>query len=193
MTATRRYDAVAMILHWLTAAAVLGLLVAGMTMTRLQPGSALQFSLYQLHKSVGITVLALTLIRLGWRLAHRPPALPDSMPGWERLAAALGHLALYGLLVAMPLTGWAVVSVSPYNIPTVLYGLVPWPHLPGLATLPHADKHSAEEVLKQLHDAGAWIMLALLAVHAGAAVRHLLWLRDGVMERMLPRWRPTPS
>ena len=193
MTATRRYDAVAMILHWLTAAAVLGLLVAGMTMTRLQPGSALQFSLYQLHKSVGITVLALTLIRLGWRLAHRPPALPDSMPGWERRAAALGHLALYGLLVAMPLTGWAVVSVSPYNIPTVLYGLVPWPHLPGLATLPHADKHSAEEVLKQLHDAGAWIMLALLAVHAGAAVRHLLWLRDGVMERMLPRWRPTPS
>ena len=193
MTATRRYDAVAMILHWLTAAAVLGLLVAGMTMTRLQPGSALQFSLYQLHKSVGITVLALTLIRLGWRLAHRPPALPDSMPGWERRAAALGHLALYGLLVAMPLTGWAVVSVSPYNIPTVLYGLVPWPHLPGLATLPHADKHAAEEVLKQLHDAGAWIMLALLAVHAGAAVRHLLWLRDGVMERMLPRWRPTPS
>ena len=193
MTATRRYDAVAMILHWLTAAAVLGLLVAGMTMTRLQPGSALQFSLYQLHKSVGITVLALTLIRLGWRLAHRPPALPDSMPGWERLAAALGHLALYGLLVAMPLTGWAVVSVSPYNIPTVLYGLVPWPHLPGLATLPHADKHAAEEVLKQLHDAGAWIMLGLLAVHAGAAVRHLLWLRDGVMERMLPRWRPTPS
>ena len=156
-------------------------------------GSALPFSLYQLHKSVGLTVLALTLIRLGWRLAHRPPALTDSMPGWERRAAALGHLALYGLLVAMPLTGWAVVSVSPYNIPTVLYGLVPWPHLPGLATLPHADKHSAEEVLKQLHDAGAWIMLALLAVHAGAAVRHLLWLRDGVMERMLPRWRPTPS
>ncbi|MEI7606988.1 MAG: cytochrome b [Rhodospirillaceae bacterium] len=193
MTASNRYDTVAMILHWLTAAAVLGLLVAGMTMTRLQPGSALQFSLYQLHKSVGITVLALTLIRIGWRLAHRPPVLPETMPGWERRAAAAGHLALYGLLLVLPLTGWAVVSVSPFNIPTVLYGLMPWPHLPGLATLPPADKHAAEAVLKQLHDAGAWTMLGLLAVHVGAAVRHLLWLRDGVMERMLPRWRPTPS
>ena len=61
---------------------MLGLLVAGMTMTRLHPGSALQFSLYQLHKSVGITVLALTLVRIGWRLAHRPPPLPPTMPLW---------------------------------------------------------------------------------------------------------------
>ena len=189
MTATRRYDAVAMILHWLTAAAVLGLLVAGMTMTRLHPGSALQFTLYQLHKSVGITVLALTLARLGWRLAHRPPPLPETMPAWERLAAGATHLALYGLLLGLPLTGWAVVSASPFNIPTVLYGLLPWPHLPMLATLDPAGKHAAEAVLKQLHDAGAWTMAALLALHVGAALRHHFQLRDGVMARMLPRWR----
>ena len=189
MTTSNRYDTVALTLHWLTAAAVLGLLVAGMTMTRLHPGSALQFSLYQLHKSVGITVLALTLARIGWRLAHRPPPPPDSMPAWERFAAGAAHLGLYGLLLGLPLTGWAVVSASPFNIPTVLYGLLPWPHLPGLASLAPAAKHAAEAALKQIHDAGAWTLLALLALHVGAALRHHFWLRDGVMARMLPRWR----
>ena len=167
---------------------MLGLLVAGMTMTRLHPGSALQFSLYQLHKSVGITVLALTLVRIGWRLAHRPPPLPPTMPLWERRAAAAGHLGLYALLLAMPLSGWAAVSASLFNIPTVLYGLLPWPHLPGLATLAPPAKLAAEALLKQIHDAGAWTMLALLALHVGAALRHHFQLRDGVMARMLPRW-----
>ena len=188
MTATNRYDSVALVLHWLTAAAVLGLLVAGMTMTRLHPGSALQFSLYQLHKSVGITVLALTLVRIGWRLGHRPPPLPPAMPAWERRAAAAGHLGLYALLLGLPLSGWAAVSASPFNIPTVLYGLLPWPHLPGLATLAPSAKLAAEALLKQIHDAGAWTMLALLAAHVGAALRHHFQLRDGVMARMLPRW-----
>ena len=189
MTATNRYDSVALVLHWLTAAAVLGLLVAGMTMTRLQPGSALPFSLYQLHKSVGITVLALTLLRIGWRLAHRPPPLPESIPAWERRAAGAAHFALYALLLGLPLTGWAVVSASAFNIPTVLYGVLPWPHLPMLVGLGPADKHAAEAVLKQMHDAGAWTMIALLALHVGAALRHHFQLRDGVMARMLPRWR----
>ncbi|MDR3515701.1 MAG: cytochrome b [Azospirillaceae bacterium] len=186
MSRSRRYDAGAIAIHWLTALAVIALLAMGLTMTSLRPGSALQFSLYQWHKSVGITVLALSLIRLLWRLAHRAPALPASMAPWEQWAAHAGHLALYGLLFAMPLTGWAVVSASPYNIPTVLYGLIPFPHLPILATL--QDKKPVLAVLEQIHSAGAWIMIATLVGHIAAALRHQFLLRDGVMERMLPRF-----
>jgi cytochrome b561 len=182
-----RYTPVAIVLHWLIALAILALLVMGFVMTSLPLGSHLQFVLYQLHKSVGITVLLLSLLRLAWRLSHKPPALPDHMPGWEQLLAHLGHFALYGLMIGMPLEGWALVSASVWNIPTVLYGVIPWPHLPFFSTL--ADKKSAEELLKQLHDAAAWIMVATLVGHIAAALRHHFLIKDDVMTRMLPRWR----
>jgi cytochrome b561 len=184
-TRGRRYDGVAMALHWLTALAVLGLLVVGLVMTDLPRGSALQFVLFQGHKSVGITVLLLTVARLAWRLAHRPPPLPASMPPWERAAAHAGHLGLYLFLLAMPLTGWALVSASPLNIPTVLYGVLPWPHLPILATL--ADKKPVAAALATTHGALAWILIALLVVHVGAALRHHVLLKDDVLRRMVPR------
>ncbi|MDO8606684.1 MAG: cytochrome b [Phaeospirillum sp.] len=180
MSSRLRYDPVAIALHWAMAAMILGLLVMGFVMTSLKPGSPLQFQLYQNHKSVGIAVLALTLLRLGWRLAHRPPALPDSMAGWERLAAHAGHAALYLLMLAMPLVGWAVVSTSSFNIPTVLFGTIPLPHLP----LPR-DLNAAA---KLLHEGGAWIMIATVIGHAGAALRHHHLLGDDVLRRMLPRF-----
>lgn len=182
-----RYTAVAILLHWLIAAAILALLVMGFVMTDLTPGSHLQFVLYQLHKSVGITVLALSLLRLAWRLGHRPPALPSHMPAWERLLAHLGHFALYALMIAMPLEGWALVSASIWNIPTVLYGVIPLPHLPVLSTL--ADKKPVEDLLKLGHEAAAWVMIATLAGHVGAALRHHFFQHDDVLTRMLPRWR----
>lgn len=180
MSSRLRYDPVAITLHWVMAALILGLLVMGFVMTALKPGSPLQFQLYQGHKSVGITVLVLTLLRLGWRLAHRPPPLPDGMPGWERLAAQVGHATLYVLMLAMPLVGWAVVSTSPFNIPTVLFGAIPLPHLP----LPREINTAA----KLLHQGGAWTMIATLAGHVGAALRHHHLLGDDVLRRMLPRF-----
>lgn len=186
MSSSLRYDGVAMFLHWLTALAVLGLIAMGLIMTDLPRGSALQFSLFQLHKSVGVTVLMLTLLRLAWRLAHRPPALPSEMPAWEKLAAHAGHLGLYALLFGLPLSGWATVSASPFNIPTVLYGVIPWPHLPVLSTL--SNKKPVAEALGGLHSAAAWILIALLVVHAGAALRHHFLLKDDVLRRMLPRF-----
>jgi len=184
MTPSTRYDTVAITLHWLSALAIVALLAMGWIMTDLTPGSSLQFSLYQWHKSVGITVLALTVLRLAWALTHRPPPLPTSMPAWEQLAARLGHLGLYGLLFAMPLLGWAVVSTSPFNIPTVLYGALPLPHLPGLAELP--DKKAVHELLKDGHELGALALVGLLCVHIAAALRHHFVLRDGVLMRMVP-------
>ena len=176
----KRYDLVAIALHWAMAALILALVVIGFVMTAQKPGSPLQFQLYQGHKSVGISVLVLALSRLGWRLAHRPPDLPESMAGWERLAAHAAHLALYGLMLGMPLLGWAVVSTSPFNIPTILFGVIPLPHLP----LPRGLNDTA----KLLHSAGAWILIATILGHAGAALRHHFLLGDDVLKRMLPRF-----
>ncbi|PKU24247.1 cytochrome b [Telmatospirillum siberiense] len=189
MSGSFRYDGVAVFLHWLTAVAIIALLAMGLIMTDLPKGSALQFSMFQMHKSVGISVLVLTLLRLAWRLAHRPPALPDDMPAWEKAAAHAGHLVLYLLLLGLPFSGWALVSASPFNIPTVLFGVLAWPHLPILSTL--ADKKPVAEALEDLHSAAAWVLIALLVVHIGAALRHHFLLKDDVLRRMLPRFSPS--
>lgn len=181
----RRYDAIAMTIHWLTALAIAAQLVMGWSMTSMKPGSYLQFSLYQWHKSIGMTVLALSIVRLLWRLAHRPPPMPAKMPVWERRLANLVHAALYLLLIALPLSGWAVVSASPFNIPTVLYGVLPLPHIPWLADLP--DKRAAESALKLVHKLAGLTLVTLLAGHVGAALRHHYRLHDDVLTRMLPR------
>lgn len=182
----RRYNAVAVALHWLTVLAILLLLAMGWVMTSLPLGSPLQFTLFQLHKSVGMTVLALTLFRLVWRLAHRPPPLPDSMGPLERLVAHLGHFGLYALLLGLPLIGWGVVSTSPYNIPTVLYGLIPLPHLAFLADL--ADRQALNKLLENGHGLAAYLLTALVVGHAAAALRHHFLLKDDVLARMLPRF-----
>jgi cytochrome b561 len=180
-----RYDAGAIALHWLIALAIAVQLTMGFSMTALRPGSFLQFQLYQAHKSVGMTILALSVLRLGWRLMHVPPPLPASMPIWEQRLARINHAALYILMLGMPLSGWAVVSASPLNIPTVLYGTVPLPHLPILSTL--SNKKAVEAVLEAIHETGAWILIALLVGHIAAAWRHHVLLHDDVLIRMLPR------
>lgn len=180
MSARNRYDRVAMSLHWLMAAAIIALLGLGFFMTGLKPGSPLQFKLYQLHKSVGVLVFLLALLRLGWRLGHRPPPLPESMGAPERLLAHAGHTALYGLMLGLPLAGWAVVSTSPYNIPTMVFGLVGLPHLP----LPR----DINALAKATHMIGGWLLAVTLTGHVGAALRHHFLLRDDVLARMLPQF-----
>ena len=185
-----RYTTVAIVLHWLIALAIVEQIALGLAMTQDGLAPMRQFQLFQLHKSVGITILLLVLLRVLWRLAHRPPPLPAAMPAVERRAAEGTHLVLYALLLLMPLTGWAVVSASPFNIPTVLYGIVPWPHLPVLPTL--HDKAPVEAVLKAVHAYGAWMLIALLALHVLAVLRHVLVLDDDVLWRMLPVF-PRPN
>ena len=182
-----RYTTVAIILHWLIALCIIALLVMGVWMTNYAHGFT-QFQLFQLHKSVGITVLALSLARLGWRLAHPAPPLPADMPRWEKFAARFTHVLFYVLMIFMPLSGWAIVSTASMNLPTVLYGIIPLPHLPGLDGLP--DKHAANHLFATAHYLEAWLMAGLLALHVGAACMHQFIRRDVVVHHMLPFVKP---
>jgi cytochrome b561 len=181
-----RYTAVAILLHWLIAAGILALIVIGLMMTQFsaQLPQMEVFKLYQLHKSIGITVLLLAVLRLLWRFTHRPPPLPGEVPAAEKGAAHGLHWLLYLFMIGMPITGWAVVSSSPFNLPTVLYDLVPWPDLPILPTL--ANKAAVSHALAWVHAYGSWILIALLAVHIGAGLRHHFIKRDAILGRMVP-------
>ena len=181
-----RYTTVAILLHWLIAAGIGALIVIGLIMTQLtrQISQMEIFTLYQLHKSIGITVLLLVVLRVLWRFTHRPPPLPSEMTAAEKGAAHGLHWLLYVFMIGMPLTGWAVVSSSPFNLPTVLFNLVPWPDLPVLPGL--ANKAAVSHVLGWVHAYGSWILIALLAVHIGAALRHQVFMRDPVLARMVP-------
>jgi cytochrome b561 len=181
-----RYSAVAILLHWLIAAGIVALIVIGLIMTQL--GARLPqmevFKLYQLHKSIGITVLLLGVLRLLWRLTHRPPPLPPEMPAAEKGAAHGLHWLLYLFMIGIPLVGWAVVSSSPFGLPTVLYGLVSWPDLPVLPGL--ANKAALSSALAWVHAYGAWSLIGLLVVHVGAGLRHHFIKRDAILGRMIP-------
>jgi cytochrome b561 len=180
-----RYTGVAITLHWVIALGILAQIVMGLAMTHLALPIGLKFQLYQLHKSIGVTILLAVALRLLWRLFHRPPALPAAMPSWEKQAATVTHIGLYAFMFALPLTGWALVSASPYNIPTVLFGVIPWPDLPILSTL--ADKHAAAAVLTFIHSRLAYILIGLLGLHIAAALRHHFLLHDNILRRILPR------
>jgi cytochrome b561 len=186
-----RYTAVAIILHWVMALGITTLAAIGLAMVHLHLPLQRKFELYQLHKSIGVTILLAALLRLGWRLLHTPPVLPTHMSPFEKTAAEGGHWVLYFCLFALPLTGWALVSASVLSIPTVLYGTIPWPHLPILSTL--SNKAPVEAFLKHLHAYGAWTLIAIVAGHAGAALRHHFIQRDDVLLRMLPRFGRSAS
>ena len=182
-----RYTFVAITLHWVMALGILALAGLGLIMVHIHLPLRERFALYQLHKSIGITILLAACLRLAWRMLHEPPALPAHMPPVEKMAAHGGHLVLYFLLFFLPLTGWALVSASVLHLPTYLYGTIPWPHLPVLSSLP--NKAPVEAVLKLIHRYVAWTLLALVVGHAAAALRHHFIAQDGVLQRMLPRLR----
>jgi cytochrome b561 len=181
---SERYGMVAMLLHWTIAIAILALLVMGTLMVRLTPGSSLQFDLYQLHKSLGITVLALSVARLLWRLFDPVPPLPTSLKRWEGALARATHIGFYVLMIVLPFSGWMMVSASVWNIPTVVFGAFTLPHLPILGGL--QDKKPVEGALKEVHEALAIGILMLLLLHVAGALKHHFVLHDDTLARMLP-------
>jgi cytochrome b561 len=182
-----RYSLVAMILHWLIALMIISLFAAGLWMHEAieEPASrALAFKVYQLHKSFGITVLLLTLLRLAWRFTHKPPPLPIRMKSWERLLARVSHMGFYVLMLAIPFSGWAMVSASPLGLPTIIFGLFEWPHIGPLAAI--ENKAPVEHLLKEAHELLAFAMIGLLLLHIIAALKHHFFDKDDVLARMLP-------
>jgi cytochrome b561 len=175
-----------MCLHWLIAFAIIAMLAIGWIMSDLPNSDPSKFGLFQWHKSIGITILALSIFRLVWRLMNPAPALPNNLKLWEKWAAKSTHWLFYALIIIMPLTGWIIVSTSKYNIPTMLYGLIPLPHIPGLEGLENkADIHGVSE---NMHGFLAYMIASLLVLHVGAALKHHVMNRDDVLLRMSPNW-----
>jgi cytochrome b561 len=195
-----RYTAVAIALHWLIAAAIVAMIFVGWWMTKAidQPATAkAAYYTFQLHKSTGLTILALSLVRIAWRLGHKVPPLPAGMTGWEKFAARATHVLFYVLMLVMPLSGWLYASTGwstpqnhAFNVPTIYYGLFQVPHIPGLAELPDPRRAAAADVFHTAHEKLAWAILALLALHVAAALKHHFVDRDAVLTHMLPFLKP---
>ncbi|NIJ09496.1 cytochrome b561 [Sphingomonas vulcanisoli] len=184
-TPSRRYSLVAIAFHWLIALLILFNLYLGWSMDHWATGMS-KFSIFQLHKSIGITVLALSVLRLLWRLTHKAPPFPATMQAWERTAASVTHWTFYALMIVLPFTGWIVVSASPLNIPTLLFKTVPLPHLGFVHDQPIGTRTAIDHGIGTTHLVLAYIFGALILIHIAAALKHQFIQRDGVLRRMLP-------
>lgn len=170
-----RYGAVAQTLHW----TIVVLLIVQVTLAVLAddlPRGVEKLMLVTRHKSFGITILALAILRIVWRLLNQPPPLPP-MPRWQRLAAHTSHWGMYVLLLVIPLTGWMYSSSA--NYPVSWFGLVQLPDLVG-------PSKPLNDLMHDLHETFATLLLVLIGVHIAAALKHQLWDRDGLLWRMLP-------
>jgi len=176
-----RYGLIAMTLHWTIAILVVFMLWFGRYMTDLPKGSFERLEAYQLHKSIGLTVLLLTLIRIGWRLVNRGPDPLPSLRGWELWLMKTVHYWFYILLVVIPLSGWIMTSASPLRVPIEFHGLFPWPFFPGVS-----QSEAAFELFKETHEFLGKGMIALIALHLLGVLKHTFITKDRVLKRMLP-------
>lgn len=177
------YGSVAIVFHWMIAALIIGQWGLGWAMEHLV-GLRLAFGLIQWHKSIGFLILALALLRLSWRLVNPRPVLPKGTNPLEKLAADAAHRSLYWLMFLLPLSGWALVSASVLEIPTYTFYLFIMPDLP----LERSEV--AETFWMTTHIVLGWILLAIVAAHVLAALRHHFLLHDDVLKRMI---RPAPQ
>lgn len=176
---TTRYTRVAVALHWTIAVLIVANLTIGLLHDSVLPGAI------PLHKSIGMLVLALSVVRLGWRLTHRPPPLPATVKRWEKGLAHAVHWLLYALMILMPLSGWVFTSASPKRHPLDFFGLFPLP------MFPVAQDKQVSNVVAERHEQLAWLMIALLVLHVGAALKHRIVDRDRTLDRMLPGVGPS--
>lgn len=214
-----RYGNLAIVLHWTIAALILYNLYLGLKYSGLGtlylfhipvfktlPGSPLvlglpyneagglaAFSILQLHKSIGFTVLGLTLIRLALRLTlYPPPPEPESLTHWEKVSSAIVHWGFYAIMLGLPLTGWVMVSGARINIPTLYFNneALQIPHLGFIRSLPRPQRIAVGDSFTDIHLRLVNVTFALLLLHIGAALKHQFVDRDAVVGRMIPFLRP---
>ena len=186
MNASTRYTHTAVILHWLVAVLIVINVALALTVD-LFP-DALVRPVVDLHKSIGITVLGLVILRLLWRISHRPPDFPPSYPRWERFAAHLGHGILYILILCVPISGWMHDSAwtEATSHPMSLFWLVPWPRLWFLTNLDPATKDVLHDQLGAVHRWFGYGLYTLFALHIIGALKHQFIDKEPELQRMLP-------
>lgn len=178
-SALLRYSRGAIWFHWIIAALVVANLALGLTYEEF--GRDLRPTLMGVHKSIGITILALSIARLGWRLTNRPPAFDPVLARWEAALARLTHWLFYALLIAIPLSGWLLGS---YNGRGVI-----WFWLVDLGTLPVGKDHDLHEFWEEAHGLLAYAMIGLIALHVAGALKHHLQGHRHLVGRMAPWMR----
>lgn len=176
------YHRVSRYLHWAMAALIFYMVFLGWTLEDKDGGL---FSRYQMHKSVGFLILLLTFVRLGLRHVYKAPPEIEG-PKWQMAAAKAVHIGFYVLMVALPLSGWALVSTAKVPVPTLWFGIIPIPHLP--------LDHSSHEIFENMHGLFAkLIFYVLIPLHVGAALMHHFIHKDETVTRMLPGLEPRPT
>jgi cytochrome b561 len=179
-----RYTTVAIALHWSIAALILLNLGTGFVMEGLpKPWKAV---VVPFHISSGITILALTVLRIVWRLTHRPPPLSAGLTRWERVAAHTAHSLLYVLMVAMPLIGWSIISAHPPRAEGAasIWGLLRLPAIAPISNLADSAQKAAHGVFVNAHAVGGWILVGVLVLHVAGALKHQWFDREPELARM---------
>jgi len=195
MKQTQRYNKIAVLLHWLIAIAIFGMFALGWYMSELpkEAPKQLAFDLFDwgiytwqlaeeasprtfyfnLHKSIGVTVFGLIVLRLLWRLMNKPPAMLSSYKAWERKLATGTHHLLYLLMVAIPVSGIIMATYSKYGIKWF-----------GLDLIPGLDDKNMRDLFKEIHEIIGFVLLILLVLHIGGALKHKFVDKDDTMKRM---------
>jgi cytochrome b561 len=173
---TVRWGAVSQFLHWLIVVLIITQVILASIAEDL-PNGMKKLAMFARHKSVGITILGLAVLRLVWRWSNPKPPLPTTLKPYERVLADTTHVILYLLLFAMPLTGWMMTSAR--GFPVSWFGIVQLPDF-----VPK-DK-SLYDAMKETHDTLALVLYAVVFIHVVAALKHHLILKDDVLRRMLP-------
>lgn len=184
MTSRDTYTMTAILLHWLIALMIVAQLGVGLVMG--EEGlwaPEVRGQLYGFHKAMGMMVIIFTVIRILWRFLNPPPALPAGMKPWEIFAVKATHALFYVLLLAIPLSGWALVTAAGRG-PIDIFGLFAWPDMPLLSSV--VNKGEFREPISEFHEIMAFGMMGLIGLHIAAALKHHLINKDNVLTRMLP-------
>jgi cytochrome b561 len=183
---TARYSGVAIVLHWTIVVLITANVVLALSADHLP--DALVRPDIDLHKSIGVTVLALAIARLAWRVGHKPPPLPETYPAWERWSAHGAHIALYVLIFALPLSGWLHDSAwkdAPTH-PMKLFWLVPFPRIGWIAHIQPAAKEHLHTVLFAIHTWLGYALYLVVGLHIAGALKHQFIDKEPELQRMLP-------
>lgn len=175
----KRYNFAAITLHWVMALAFFAQLTMGFVMTMAPIDKSLQFHMFQWHKSLGILLLLAFFLRLAIRLFTLHPALPTTLNPVEKWLANVVHKALYVWMLLLPLSGWLIVSASPFGLPTYVFGWFEWPHIPGVA-----GNAAIKELAEEVHEFLAYSFILLIGLHIAGSFKHLIIDKVNILPRM---------